>query len=686
MTAVAQAISTRRLGRDRWRVELALEGPARAHPLRVEGDDSERVRIESLVVPTPSARDRFSVVLTLTGDAPAAVELAGEGWRGAVRLAPSELPRPAEPHAASPVPAAVDYTARDFDALRTMLLGVVDEQGLAEQPVSQTSALIEEIAYLGDALSYHQDAIATEAYLASARRRVSVTRQAALLDYPVSLGRSARTWVRFSVEEALELPAGTAVLAHAAGLGDRVPTAILRGGLPARALVFETLEPVALTPDHVPLPGVGRLALGAVEATLEGRCEALGEGTLALLEPASGPGQVVRVTQAEHGRTTRIAWDERDALRAFTGPFRVRAGNLALADHGRTYDWAPLPPPVGGRRYWPELPERHPAPSAGTRTGAAAEILAGGHARPAVHLRDGAHRWYQRASLLESGPLDPAFVVEVEEDGRTRLRFGDGTNGLRPPSDAAFSVRMRAGGGAAGNVGAGAITGVVSDDPRVRAAGNVVAAVGGEDPEPLERVRLFAPRSFRMTERAVLPVEYSRAALAVEGVADAATIIVPSGAGPVARVRVHAGGWEIGVAPLVARVRERLERLRPAGVALDVAGATPMPASVALSIVAEPGWTFAALAATVDVTLREGLLTPGRFGFGTRLHRSDLVRMVAALPGVLDVTLARFDWTSRDGSGRLEDLEPPFGHVIRIDNDPAAPEHGTVSFRLGSAG
>ena len=56
-------------------------------------------------------------------------------------------------------------------------------------------ALVELLAYTGDALSYHQDAVATEAYLGTARRRISLRRHARLLDYRMHSGCNARAWV-----------------------------------------------------------------------------------------------------------------------------------------------------------------------------------------------------------------------------------------------------------------------------------------------------------------------------------------------------------------------------------------------------------------------------------------------------------------------------------------------------------
>jgi hypothetical protein len=43
--------------------------------------------------------------------------------------------------------------------------------------------LVEALAYVGDTVSYFQDATATESYLAAARKRASVRRQAKLVDY-----------------------------------------------------------------------------------------------------------------------------------------------------------------------------------------------------------------------------------------------------------------------------------------------------------------------------------------------------------------------------------------------------------------------------------------------------------------------------------------------------------------------
>jgi hypothetical protein len=67
--------------------------------------------------------------------------------------------------------------------------------------------LVELLAYAGDYLSYYQDAVATEAYLDTARLRTSVRRHARLVDYFMHEGCNARAWVSVATGADVTLPA-----------------------------------------------------------------------------------------------------------------------------------------------------------------------------------------------------------------------------------------------------------------------------------------------------------------------------------------------------------------------------------------------------------------------------------------------------------------------------------------------
>jgi hypothetical protein len=119
---------------------------------------------------------------------------------------PSDLDCGADPGCAPQVfeEPAIDYLAKDYAGFRRLLL---DRLALllpdwSERHVPDLGiTLVELLAYAGDNLSYHQDAVATEAYLDTARLRVSVRRHARLVDYLLHEGCNARAWLAFEVDD-----------------------------------------------------------------------------------------------------------------------------------------------------------------------------------------------------------------------------------------------------------------------------------------------------------------------------------------------------------------------------------------------------------------------------------------------------------------------------------------------------
>jgi hypothetical protein len=98
----------------------------------------------------------------------------------------------------------INYLAKDYASFRQVILDRLalvmpdwQERHLPDIGI----ALVEVLAYVGDYLSYYQDAVATEAYLDTARRRISVRRHARLVDYRMHEGCNARVWVYVHVKE-----------------------------------------------------------------------------------------------------------------------------------------------------------------------------------------------------------------------------------------------------------------------------------------------------------------------------------------------------------------------------------------------------------------------------------------------------------------------------------------------------
>ncbi|GAC1342969.1 MAG: putative baseplate assembly protein [Ktedonobacteraceae bacterium] len=102
----------------------------------------------------------------------------------------------------------ISYLAKDYASFRQLIL---DRLALVmpdwnERHVPDLGiTLVEILAYAGDYLSYFQDAVATEAYLETARQRISVRRHVRLVDYQMHEGCNARTWVDVKVSGDLTL-------------------------------------------------------------------------------------------------------------------------------------------------------------------------------------------------------------------------------------------------------------------------------------------------------------------------------------------------------------------------------------------------------------------------------------------------------------------------------------------------
>lgn len=334
--------------------------------------------------------DRFftSAPFTLDAGLPAPV----------VPPSPHALPRPL----AAP---AIDYMAKDFTSFRQLMLErmTLTIPGWTERnPSDYGIAVLEVLAYAGDYLSYYQDAVATEAYLATARQRVSVRRHARLVDYLIDDGLNARAWLTVKVsggeEEdaadlAVVLPQGTGILTKTPDLAPVVDASWVADrqarGL-GREQVFETMERAMLRASQnemkIYLWGAVEYTLpaGTTSAALDGHYPDLAEGDVLIfeshlgpLDPATGgrPYQAVRLSAppvAGYDATwpgsppiTEISWFAEDALAeplvvsiyrdgVQVADLATVRGNVVPVDQGATV-WQELPPVPARGDYRPAL-------------------------------------------------------------------------------------------------------------------------------------------------------------------------------------------------------------------------------------------------------------------------------------------------------------------------------------------
>jgi hypothetical protein len=278
----------------------------------------------------------------------------------------------------------IDYLAKDYQGFRRLMLDRLSllMPGWTERSAADLGiALVELLAYAADNLSYRQDAIANEAYLATARQRISVRRHARLVDYFMHEGCNARAFVHFDVTgHNVALANGTRLLTRVPGLAPEVVPGSreLRDALAGGAQVFETAHNAVLDEQLSRLSfytwGDDGCCLprGATSATLHRHLDALKVGDLLVFEEVVSPTTfiaedadrthrwAVRLTKVTPSvdpsgqlfneppvdgpvDITEIAWDPADGL-----PFplclsvaarpglevSVALGNIVLADQG----------------------------------------------------------------------------------------------------------------------------------------------------------------------------------------------------------------------------------------------------------------------------------------------------------------------------------------------------------------
>jgi hypothetical protein len=287
----------------------------------------------------------------------------------------------------------IDYLAKDYGSFRRLMLdrlATIMPDWRERNPADMQIALVEAVAYVGDHLSYYQDAVGTEAYLGTARQRISLRRHARLLDYFMHDGSNARAWVYFQVDSGSAadgwlVPTGTPLLTRGLVEASTVDPAdydkILKDESP---IVFETLHDLTLHSAHNTInlytwdDTECCLPKGATRATLYNDPQLdLQIGDVIIFEEviSSSTGlaadadplhrHAVRLTDVvmEDSKgdplvdplygtpIAEISWDAEDALpfplcisttiTTETGPrlildLSVARGNIVLADHGQT--------------------------------------------------------------------------------------------------------------------------------------------------------------------------------------------------------------------------------------------------------------------------------------------------------------------------------------------------------------
>ncbi|HTP10316.1 MAG TPA: putative baseplate assembly protein [Anaerolineae bacterium] len=729
---------------------------------------------------------------------------------------------PACPSEVLPLP-EIDYLAKDYASFRQIILdrlALIMPEWRERHVPDIGIALVEVLAYVGDYLSYYQDAVATEAYLDTARQRISVRRHARLVDYLLHEGCNARAWVFIHTRQNTTLKREDVSFVTGRHDGVAWPSAVLRPddvrSVPRDA--YEAFEPLGAEKIHL-YTAHNRICFytwgdrecclprGATSATLRDewieetpdeqtsdqkkasqqsqteqpgaskhhkprKLDQLSKNDLLLFEEVRDPKtgspddadpahrHVVRLTSVTRlidklydQPVVEIEWALEDALPfplclsavsaapecKYLEVVSVARGNIVLVDHGRTLgridpdegkyeDLGEVPtvqvvPPckdddcpaevetVAGR-YQPILKEGPLtfAESLGVNVPAARLLTQDPrHALPLIHLQgnppghESWKAWQPRYDLLSSGSEDPHYVVEIDNDSRAHLRFGDGELGRAPQAGTKFRANYRVGNGPVGNVGTKMIRYIVLthlyDSELDLAPRNPLPAMGGTAPESIIEAKFFAPYAFRnVLERAVTADDYAALAARDESwqsdkrVQRAASALRWTGSWYEALVAVDPIEKIEADANLLHDITARLQAYRRMGHDLTVKPAQYVPLDIELIVCVQPDYLAGHVKAAILDVLSNRRLPDGQLGFfhpdnltfGDGVYLSKLIATVRAVPGVENVVAQVFQRYHELSNQEIENGVIPLGalEVARLDNDPDFPENGVLKLEM----
>ena len=278
--------------------------------------------------------------------------------------------------------------------------------------------------------------------------------------------------------------------------------------------------------------------------------------------------------------------------------------------------------------------------------------------------------WTLQESLAFSQAAQHDFAVQVDADDRATIVFGDGTFGAVPEADATVTATYRVGGGAAGNVPAGAIT-TILDAPRLALLGatvtNPVAGSGGAERESIDNAVRHAPAVFRSLRRAVTAADYEQIALSFKGVG---------------KVRAVATGWNVVtlfVAPegggkvsdvMEAKLTSYFEDKRMLSQIIEVSDVDYIPIFVTADVAIESFYVRDDVVAQVRQAAA-GLLDFDRVDFNETVYLSKFYEQCQEVPGVIYVNITEF--RRADQQDPKEKVEPRGTIVLGPNEIPVVP-------------
>jgi len=269
-----------------------------------------------------------------------------------------------------------------------------------------------------------------------------------------------------------------------------------------------------------------------------------------------------------------------------------------------------------------------------------APTAAGAESTLQVYVND--VQWREADTLAGLMPTERCYTTRTDDAGLTRVIFGNGEQGARPPTGVEnVKAVYRNGIGRGGNVQAGQISLLASRPLGVREVINPLRASGGADKEGRDLIRDNAPRSVMALDRLVSVSDYADFTRMFAGIAKASAVRLSDRGRELLHLTI-AGVDDMPIDPVSDLYRNlvlALRRLGDPGLALQLVSRELVALVLSANVRLLDGYRWEPVA----TALREMLLD--RFGFlrRTLAQPALLCEVLAAMQAVRGVAYVDVD-------------------------------------------
>ena len=405
----------------------------------------------------------------------------------------------------------------------------------------------------------------------------------------------------------------------------------------------------------------------------------------------------------------RVHWEAQDALKAnycFTVdcPDGKREyvslfhGNLAPVFHGRPAsavfkDPAETLTAANEFHYertekWGTLCRLPEGPLAYTETPVGGEVPP----KSTLAVKVGSDPWDEVISLVHSDASAEGgdhFAVETDEEGRSLIRFGNGTNG-RDLAGAEVHCTYQVGWGLDGNIGADQLRYFdATTYPEIAECWNPFDVTNGRSPEPVAEIIRRAPEAYRFRQlRAITLQDYKDRAEELPEVARAAARYGWTGSWRTVQIAIDPVGRPDLTDELRQKVACHLEAVRLIGEDLEIREPRYVPLDIKVSLCIHPDYWIEDVRFLLEQEFsegytpdgRQGFFHPDRWTFGQRLRASEIIGRLHRVQGVEHVISVSMKRWNDPTPGTEEIVKVRVNEILRVRNDPDHMSDGFMTF------